>query len=181
VAILKCVVAVGSDDWDAADSTDDKITTRALRDVGGTPSVIEESYVDIDTSTIDESWTINSVTLNFYTISNLVSPKGELYHTRIYMDATGFQLIDSSTVQRTTDSWGLITLTTEEIGWLNLAGKSSFRFTAPLSDSWGSSNSWIIRSFENITDGQPEGYWSVYLEIDYTAPPTIMNRIIITG
>lgn len=181
-------VTAGTMDWQVefvgVDTTASTLTTiqayrqRDLAD--GSLLSNEVAYANVDTSGLEDSWSITAATLHWYTESHVKTPKGDSFGSSISMrDTSGtWQTIDTSSADRA-DGWDSVALTETERGWINTTGVTQFNWQMDNSDTWGSQRSWTIRAYEYTN---PSGTNSAYLLVEYDVPaPVRRSRFIITG
>lgn len=183
MAIFSGHVAVGADDFDiesvanpdTTGTTDTTIDAKQNRDSGSVATVQQIGYIDLDTSGIDSSWTINSAILRWYTHAYNTAPKAdpEGSHWEMKNLSDVWTTIESSTANRTV-GWESYTLDGTERGYIRDSGTTSFRFHVSDPVTANQIRNWSVRSYEHT----PSNAYSVWLEVDYTAPAAWKKRRI---
>lgn len=155
-----CYVATGTDDWDDSSATNTTIQT--FYNFIVTPAVSRDAYADITTSTIPASATITAASLLFRIDGAILIGKGTKQFVVSMWNGSGWTAIYGSY----TPTVGLVSipLNATQIGWINTAGKTSFKYTC--SATSGSSITIDIRAYETLQTQASR------LNITYTLPST---------
>ena len=130
-------------------------------------SVDRNVYVEIDTSSIGEQVIQEgSATFNLYSESHSlvgVTAAWQMYSRKGPAGDPWGTTFTSSTSNPPVGQWMSITLDEDRI---NKTGLTSFYINCTAVPSGPSTRSrkWNIRSYENTTGGESQGYWSPYIE-----------------